>query len=404
MSFTLRLLILSTIILIVEFYFFKKLFNSIRNVKPGFSVKYKWTRRIVITFLNLFAILYISYLIIAIVFGGGRGQVPQNVFFDYLILYPFWIFILTVLQSMFILIPIDILKLISYPFWRKYRELVRKYTSVLALIIIAASTIYVPVRVIWDLNAVAVRVTGYDLKNVTTKFKIILIADTQADWYTDTDRLNNYIEKVNSAEPDLVLVAGDIITSSPDYIDAGAEALGKIKSKYGVYTCVGDHDNWAYRGNVLKSRSEVKDALSRNGIRMLDNENLILDIDSVSVRVTAVTETYSDRISIPELNRLTNHNGNEKLKIFLTHQPRPKLIDKAIEKNYNLFFAGHTHGGQITFLFPFKNLSVTHFETNYVKGDFWFGNMMMIINRGLGMSLSPVRYNSTPEVTVVNVH
>jgi predicted MPP superfamily phosphohydrolase len=72
-----------------------------------------------------------------------------------------------------------------------------------------------------------------------------------------------------------------------------------------------------------------------------------------------------------------------------------------LKNNYDLFLAGHTHGGQITFLFPFINLSPTLFETKYVRGDFKFNNMLMIVNRGLGMSLVPLRYNSTPEVTVI---
>jgi predicted MPP superfamily phosphohydrolase len=41
------------------------------------------------------------------------------------------------------------------------------------------------------------------------------------------------------------------------------------------------------------------------------------------------------------------------------------------------------------------------FETKYIRGDFWFGDMLMIINRGLGMSLAPIRYNSTPEITLI---
>ena len=69
--------------------------------------------------------------------------------------------------------------------------------------------------------------------------------------------------------------------------------------------------------------------------------------------------------------------------------------------NYDLFLAGHTHGGQITILFPFVNLTPTLLETKYVKGDFTFDDMNIVVTRGLGMSLAPVRYNSTPEVTLI---
>jgi predicted MPP superfamily phosphohydrolase len=42
-------------------------------------------------------------------------------------------------------------------------------------------------------------------------------------------------------------------------------------------------------------------------------------------------------------------------------------------------------------------------ETNYIRGDFWFGDMLMIVTRGLGMSLAPIRYNSTPEITLITL-
>jgi predicted MPP superfamily phosphohydrolase len=43
-------------------------------------------------------------------------------------------------------------------------------------------------------------------------------------------------------------------------------------------------------------------------------------------------------------------------------------------------------------------------ETNYIQGNFWFGDMLMIVTRGLGMSLAPLRYNSTPEIILITIN
>ena len=198
-------------------------------------------------------------------------------------------------------------------------------------------------------------------------------------------------------------MAGDMITSTPDYINLSAKQLSKIKSKYGAFTCVGDHDNWAYRGDIIRSRNEVTKALADVNIPMIDNEKLILGIDSANIEVTFVTNTYSEKVSDKTLEMLTQRENKADLRIFLTHQPREFLIEKAVERNYDLYLCGHTHGGQITFLFPFYNLSPTLSETTYMRGDFWFGNMMMIVTRGLGMSLVPIRFNSTPEITLITL-
>jgi predicted MPP superfamily phosphohydrolase len=194
-----------------------------------------------------------------------------------------------------------------------------------------------------------------------------------------------------------------MITSTPDYINLSAKQLSKVKSKYGTFTCVGDHDNWAYRGNIIRSRNEVTKALADVNIPMIDNDKLILGIDSANIEVSFITNTYSEKVNDKILEMLTEDKNNADLRILLTHQPREFLIEKAIEKKYDLYLCGHTHGGQITFLFPFYNLSPTLSETTFMRGDFWFGDMMMIVTRGLGMSLAPVRFNSTPEITIIRL-
>ena len=75
----------------------------------------------------------------------------------------------------------------------------------------------------------------------------------------------------------------------------------------------------------------------------------------------------------------------------------------ASSNEYDMYLAGHTHGGQITIFLPFFNLSPTLIETKYVKGDFNFNNMFVYVTRGLGMSIAPLRYNSTPEITLITL-
>jgi predicted MPP superfamily phosphohydrolase len=79
-------------------------------------------------------------------------------------------------------------------------------------------------------------------------------------------------------------------------------------------------------------------------------------------------------------------------------------VQRAIDNEYNLMLSGHTHGGQITILFPFQDLSPTMFETKYVRGDFWFDNTLLVVCRGLGFSIAPVRYNSTPEIVIIELN
>jgi hypothetical protein len=231
--------------------------------------------------------------------------------------------------------------------------------------------------------------------------KIAFISDIQADRYTNPKRLRRYISKVNSTSPDLILIAGDMITSTPNYINASAEYVGMLKSKYGVYSCVGDHDNWAYWSDSKRSLREITDALKKNNVQMIDNGKKVICLNESKVNITFVTNTYVNKISDEHLDSLAQLDMDYDLKIFLSHQPRENFIKSAIKHQYDLLLAGHTHGGQVTFFFPFHNLTATMIETKYTRGDFKFGDMLMIVTRGLGMSLVPLRYNSTPEITLI---
>lgn len=402
-----RLLYLFPIILLIEFYFYKKFTNSlIAVVKPKNP---KVTKRIiggVLLFLNAYLVIGLVILI-SIAFGGGRPKFPpDNTMFDIFIQFPFWIMMFVLVQSILILLPIDIVRLLLFPFYRKHREKVKSIIYKIQFAVIVFFVIYVPVRSYYDYSAVSLRVVEYHKKGLPealNNFSLVLISDVQADKYTNVARLDRFISKVNSVNPDLVLVGGDIITSTPDYIKLGAEYIGKIKSKYGVYSCVGDHDNWAYRPDIMRSRREVIQALNDYNVKMYDDRNISIPVDSAKIGVTIITNTYSESVKASTLDSLTREQNGDDLKILLTHQPRQFIVDEAVKNNYDLYLAGHTHGGQVTFLFPFFNLTPTLLETSYVKGDFHFGNMLMVVTRGLGMSLVPLRYNSTPEITLIKL-
>ncbi len=405
MSFIMRLTLAVLIFFIVEFYFYRRTKKSIRAIFPKLDkTKLNKIFRAVIIFTNLYPALLIIYFVYLMVSGSPRISAIESPFFDWFLVYPFWISVLIIVQSTAILIPIDLFRLILFPLYKKHRDNIGRKAAIISLIIISASVIYVPVRVAYDYHFVSTRVTEVEIENLhedLEDFKITLIADTQADWYTDEARINKYIETAISTNPDLVLIAGDIITGTPRYIEAGANAFKNLTAPYGVYTCVGDHDNWAYREDNARSLREISAALKAVGVEMVDDDNRIIKVDSAAINISFVTYTYSRRIEQAALELLSMRNGEHDLDIFMTHQPNEQLVTLANELNYDLYFAGHTHGGQLTILFPFINLTPTLMETNYVKGNFSIGAMELIVNRGLGMSIAPVRYNSTPEVTVI---
>ena len=404
-----RIFIAAVLLFLVEFYFSKKVSKAIKNLFPKLPEKKK---KAALTIFLVWINLYPLFLIIDWSYAAISNTyvwVPQNFFIDYFLIYPFWAGLFIVVQSDLFFLIIDILRLFLFPLWKKQKQKLLSYETKAVMFIVIFFLFYVPLRMIHDEYTVSIRIVEYkkkDLPEALNNFRLTFISDVQADRYTDKARLTKYINKVNSTHPDLVLVGGDVITSTPDYINEAAEYIGKIKSKYGIYSCVGDHDNWAYHNEYSRSLNEVESALKYHGIEMVDNGKRYLNVDGSEIEITFVTNTYVERIPVNQLDSLADLKHKYALKIFLAHQPREFLVKAALKYNYDLYLAGHTHGGQITFLFPFKNLSPTLIETPYVRGDFYFTKengekLLMIVTRGLGMSIAPVRYNSTPEITVV---
>jgi len=407
MSFLLRIVIAIFILFIVEFVFVKKLKNAAKQMwGDRLSTLHKWLPGIYLVFINIFPVLLIIYWAYSYIFTGTERIYIDNVWWDYLVVYPFWVLSLITVQCFVLFLLLDIIKLALRFLIKSKREEVKSVILKTNWVLVIFFLIYVPLRVIYDYNFVSVRVTEVVNSNLPKEldgFRIALIADVQADKYTDGNRLNNYLNKVNEAKPDLILIAGDLITSTPDFISTSAEHLSQLNAPYGVYSCIGDHDNWAYRGDVARSRKELASALDSVSIPLVHNKNIIFNVDSAQIVVTFVTNTYSEQITDSTLDSLSTECPDCDFKIFLTHQPRIHLMEKADLEGYDLYLAGHTHGGQLTLLFPFINLSPTLIETKYVKGDFYLNNLMVVVNRGLGMSIAPVRYNSSPEITIINL-
>lgn len=407
MLFILQIIVSIVIAYGIEYYFIKKVTNSLKLGFPSWCrQKIRRFTKLFLVLLNIFPVYGIFYWAYIHYSAAATMEFPQNNFFDFLMLYPFSFVLLIILQATIFILLIDLVRVLVKRFGKINGTMLKVYEARVIIAILLFCIIYVPIRIVYDVNTIKVREVEYTdpgiPKNIKD-FKIAFIADVQADRFTNIKKLNKLIDEVNQTNPDLVLVAGDLITCSPEYINLSAQSLGRLRSKYGVYSCVGDHDNWAYTDDNKRSVRELSDALAKSHVKMIDNGIIKLNTDSFKVNITFITNTYIEIIKSHILDSLTSIPDTSNLRILLTHQPRGYIIDRAVNNNFNLFLAGHTHGGQFTFLFPFYNLTPTRLETPYVKGDFWFGNTLAVVTRGIGMSLFPVRYNSTGEITIINI-
>jgi predicted MPP superfamily phosphohydrolase len=87
--------------------------------------------------------------------------------------------------------------------------------------------------------------------------------------------------------------------------------------------------------------------------------------------------------------------------ILLVHEP--DFADhSAASGRFDLQLSGHSHGGQV--IIPFIGPPIVpYLAQKYPLGLYQVQNMLLYVNRGLGMARLKVRFNCRPEITVITL-
>jgi predicted MPP superfamily phosphohydrolase len=336
----------------------------------------------------------LSYLL-----GAPKVYQQRSLLVDALLTYPFWIGVVFAVQLSFALLLLDAGRLVLYPAYRKHRDRWLASQAGLTLLLTGAIAIYCGLRIYTDTCRVQVRHAAFQVAGLPAELdglKIAQISDVHVDIRTNGGKLDRYIQAVNAQSPDLIIFCGDLVSSGTAYIDQAATALGRLRAKYGVFACLGDHDYFS-DPEMVASRLEL------NGITVLRDEYRLVKTDGGEISLTGVTNVYRKPASPGAVLALAEKRPHRGLDIFYTHQPSNWIVESAAAAGYNLFLAGHTHGGQIAFPLPGFILTGSSFETHYVTGGFKQGDTWINICNGLGLTLAPIRYRAPAELTIIEV-
>lgn len=349
-------------------------------------------------FVNLLPIAYlVAYLV------AGRAAIPafagDNFFIDLLLSYPFWIALVIFVQLFLLYVILYILEFAVIRFVPSTRQWWQRRNAVIVTVLLCSVGVYSIVTVVrdtWTVRVVERDVSLPEEFKSLRGFRLAQISDVQGDGRTTYGALRRYVDKVNSLHPDLVLFAGDLVTSGTLYIDSTAEAIGHFKSKYGTIAALGDHD-------IFSNKPKVLTALERHGVWVIEDSTVVLRVDSSRIALSVVTYTYPQRPTTSQLEKISEDIGGA-YRILLVHQPAESLVEFARQKGYHLLLAGHTHGGGLAFGVPGLFLvAPANSETKYVSGLYHAGQMVVSVTNGLGLTLAPVRFHAPAEIVVVSL-
>lgn len=207
-----------------------------------------------------------------------------------------------------------------------------------------------------------------------------------------------------AAEPDLIVITGDMIDNGRDMSHALAYAKGAAEIAP-VYYVAGNHEYASGRYDELSVR------LAACGVSVLDDRAVFLSRAGEEIALLGVQDPRftsggyrSDRIDIRYANALTRlrAEAGERYSILLAHRPEQMRMYARI--GFDLVFAGHAHGGQIRLPRRGGLIAVGQgLFPQYTEGIYQKGGATMIVSRGLGNSLLPLRIFNRPELVLATL-
>jgi len=220
-----------------------------------------------------------------------------------------------------------------------------------------------------------------------------------SDLHLETLRLTpEHIDQmVMSQKPDLLVITGDIISSSKD-LDKIDSYLGKLTATYGKFVVMGNND-YSHLSHTLFKRyllqlQNLGWTPLLNDASFLANLNLwIIGVDDPATRHDNVDQAYQKVFSSPA----------PPFRLVLAHST--DCLDDVAEYGADLLLTGHTHGGQI------RLLGLPPFITNTYLGDegiyegyHVINGVPLYISRGIGESVISLRLNVPPEIAFFTLH
>ena len=266
----------------------------------------------------------------------------------------------------------------------------RRWTSRVLLTFAVAATVagfydaIVPLRV----ERVPVFIEG--LPPAAEGMKIALMADMHVGLYTRPSRLRQFFEATRAANPDLVIILGDLIDDDPYFVPKLLESTRFLDPKTPLLAVLGNHEIYGDPDRAIA-------ALRRSRIRMLVNEG----IEMRSLWIAGISDFAARRDDLrPNMARALAGKPSAAIPIVVAHQP--KAFDEARSRKIPLTLVAHTHGGQLG-IRPL-GWSLAGVFLPYDMGLFRRGASQLYVNTGTGFWLVPFRLGMTGEITIIELH
>lgn len=232
-------------------------------------------------------------------------------------------------------------------------------------------------------------------------YRIVQISDLHnAKFGKNNKRL---IDKVRECDPDIIVLTGDLVDSNHTNVDRAIQFVNEIVKICPVYYVTGNHEYWLEKSDY----DELMDGLASVGVVILDDQVVEISREDAKFRLVGLDDkSLADGTLGTLLNNAQNvaHEDSEKKEFTVVLAHEPQYLARYTGAGVDLVLSGHAHGGQ--FRLPFVGGIVAPdqgFLPEYTAGEYYMNGTEMIVSRGLGNSVIPVRLFNFPEIVCVEL-
>jgi predicted MPP superfamily phosphohydrolase len=238
----------------------------------------------------------------------------------------------------------------------------------------------------WNVRQVDLVIETSKLPDGVERLRLVHLTDVHIGGVYTLGRLSKVMDIVHSAEPDLLVMTGDLVDGDMTFRSREAELLASHGARYGAFAIAGNHDFYSGIDQAVRFMRRANLSVIRDGRVEAAGISVIGLDDPVKFgRGVVGAERLPDGMTFPE----------DKFVLLLKHRPQ---VLEGTEGKFDLQLSGHTHGGQI---WPFGYL--VKWMNKHVQHLSYRGTSAVYVSNGAGFWGPPLRFLTPPEVTVIDL-
>ena len=244
------------------------------------------------------------------------------------------------------------------------------------------------------------QIASNKIPNEFNNYKIIQISDFHNN--TSSKLTKKIVEKIKNQKPNIIVITGDLIDSTKTNVDIAIDMIKEIIEIAPIYYVTGNHEARTNEYDNLKSQ------MIELGVKILENEAQEIQLNNSTINILGINDPSFNKerdildSEIVKSNMENIQYNKDNFTILLSH--RPEVFKIYVEKNIDLVFTGHAHGGQIRL--PFIGGIIAPNQgtfPEYTDGIYREKDTTMVVSRGIGNSIIPFRVNNRPELMIVEL-